>query len=344
MRLSCPNCGAQYEVPDDVIPSEGRDVQCSNCNTTWFQDHPDNLSTSAEDTPQPTPTEEGEQASETKHDAGDEDELAAAVANVLKRTRTTSEDVRDDTTVSDPQDEPDRDVPEFEASLDAQLAEDLEKGAEEPQEQPPVVEIETTEDQPKTERPERRQLSPEIADVLRQEAEHEAAARQAEQDVFESQPDLGLEEPQDDAAKRARQARERMAKMRGVPVETVERSAEPELSSARRDVFPDIEEINSTLRSTEDREPGEQPDGRPTQSQRRAGGRRIGFALAILAVAGGAFAYIQPETVTGAFPPSEPYVTAFINFVDNARLTLDTQLTKLLLWLDSMASEAPTDG
>ncbi|MEO1734275.1 MAG: zinc-ribbon domain-containing protein, partial [Pseudomonadota bacterium] len=41
MRLTCPNCGAQYEVPDEVIPEAGRDVQCSNCGTTWFQAHPD---------------------------------------------------------------------------------------------------------------------------------------------------------------------------------------------------------------------------------------------------------------------------------------------------------------
>ena len=41
MRLTCPNCGAQYEVPDEVIPSDGRDVQCSNCGDTWFQNHTD---------------------------------------------------------------------------------------------------------------------------------------------------------------------------------------------------------------------------------------------------------------------------------------------------------------
>lgn len=38
MRLICPNCDAQYEVPDNVIPPEGRDVQCSDCGNTWFQD------------------------------------------------------------------------------------------------------------------------------------------------------------------------------------------------------------------------------------------------------------------------------------------------------------------
>ena len=37
MRLICPNCDAEYEVDDDVIPPGGRDVQCSNCGHTWFQ-------------------------------------------------------------------------------------------------------------------------------------------------------------------------------------------------------------------------------------------------------------------------------------------------------------------
>ena len=38
MRLICPNCDAQYEVPDNVIPQAGRDVQCSDCGNTWFQE------------------------------------------------------------------------------------------------------------------------------------------------------------------------------------------------------------------------------------------------------------------------------------------------------------------
>ncbi|MFT6944464.1 MAG: putative Zn finger-like uncharacterized protein [Yoonia sp.] len=37
MRLICPNCDAEYNVADDAIPQGGRDVQCSSCNTTWFQ-------------------------------------------------------------------------------------------------------------------------------------------------------------------------------------------------------------------------------------------------------------------------------------------------------------------
>lgn len=37
MRLTCPNCNAQYEVDERVIPHNGRDVQCSACGHTWFQ-------------------------------------------------------------------------------------------------------------------------------------------------------------------------------------------------------------------------------------------------------------------------------------------------------------------
>lgn len=37
MRLTCPNCTAQYEVEDSVIPAAGRDVQCSACGHIWFQ-------------------------------------------------------------------------------------------------------------------------------------------------------------------------------------------------------------------------------------------------------------------------------------------------------------------
>jgi predicted Zn finger-like uncharacterized protein len=36
MRLTCPNCGAEYETPDGMLPEAGRHVQCSACHTRWF--------------------------------------------------------------------------------------------------------------------------------------------------------------------------------------------------------------------------------------------------------------------------------------------------------------------
>ena len=41
MRLICPNCSAQYEVPPEAIPPTGRDVQCSACGRTWFERPPE---------------------------------------------------------------------------------------------------------------------------------------------------------------------------------------------------------------------------------------------------------------------------------------------------------------
>jgi len=40
MRLICPSCETEYEVHENMIPAEGRDVQCSSCMKTWFQSGP----------------------------------------------------------------------------------------------------------------------------------------------------------------------------------------------------------------------------------------------------------------------------------------------------------------
>lgn len=39
MRLVCPKCAVQYEVGENAIPENGRDVQCSACGHGWFQPH-----------------------------------------------------------------------------------------------------------------------------------------------------------------------------------------------------------------------------------------------------------------------------------------------------------------
>lgn len=90
MRLTCPNCSAQYEVPDEVIPEEGRDVQCSNCDQTWFQaKHP----TDADPEPVQDEAPEAEAPPAEVEDAEPEAEDAVAettgnvdpsVANILK--------------------------------------------------------------------------------------------------------------------------------------------------------------------------------------------------------------------------------------------------------------------
>ena len=40
MRLICPECNAQYEIADAMIPPGGREVECSACAHVWHQDPP----------------------------------------------------------------------------------------------------------------------------------------------------------------------------------------------------------------------------------------------------------------------------------------------------------------
>lgn len=35
ISLICPVCGAEYRVPQDAIPEEGREVECSGCGHVW---------------------------------------------------------------------------------------------------------------------------------------------------------------------------------------------------------------------------------------------------------------------------------------------------------------------
>jgi len=107
MRLTCPNCGAQYEVPDEVIPEEGRDVQCSNCEKTWFQPkHPEDTApqvaepvseeTASEEIeftpdPAPQPKPEPEAPSEEPAATGNVD---PAVANILREEAARESDLR----------------------------------------------------------------------------------------------------------------------------------------------------------------------------------------------------------------------------------------------------------
>lgn len=267
MRLICPNCDAQYEVVDDVIPVEGRDVQCSNCGQTWFQHHPDHMPDEAEE----------------PADLNAPEDLA------------------------DPDDAP-------------------------------VQGEERVETMPA---PERRELDSSVADILRQEAEHEAQARAG--DALESQPELGLQGVEEDT--RSREAQARMAKMRGEdPPEAsvTEAAATAAALGSRRDLLPDIEEINSTLRSSSDRQsgatnPSSDAEAAPIAPPAKSGFRRGFMLMILLAVVLGAI-YVTAPQIAQSVPQADPYLSDYVALVDSGRAWLDEQVTSLLTWLDTVAS------
>lgn len=298
MRLICPNCGAQYEVPDEVIPADGRDVQCSACSSTWFQAHSD--------------------SADTREDA-----------------------VADSASMTPPPPAEAKVEPEPEPGPDSQPP------AEPEQIYPPVPE--ETEQAAASPAPQAsRRLDPNIAEVLREEAEREQAAREAEKSGsggLESQPDLGLDEPADEASRRAEQARLRMARMRGETVAPeVAVAAATASAGSRRELLPDIEEINSTLRASGDRKrPATATDADLANTLpkpvRRGRGRRRGFWSVMVVVGLGVATYVFSPVIAQYLPAIEPYLAEYVSQVETARGWLSTNVESALAWLDQVAAE-----
>ncbi len=301
MRLTCPNCGAQYEVPDGVIPPEGRDVQCSNCGDTWYQTHPDAAA------PDPEP--------EIQQDFDDADLDAEAF----------EEEEPEAPQVQDAAPEPDQYEPEPEPAIqDDDYAEDDEEAFSDEDDEDDFDEDPADE----SPLPRAKGLDPAIFDILRAEAEREQKLRSEETgESLESQPELGLEEvTEDEPARRARQARERMARMQGEDPKQVN----PDPSGSRRDLLPDIEEINSTLRSSSDAEVSAvQAPGTAAISGRKPGFAR-GFALTIIIAVILGMIYQSAPQIAQAVPQADPMLSAYVALVDQARLWLNGLIAPLL--------------
>ena len=43
MIIICINCDKKFEVNSELIPSEGRTIQCGSCNHIWFYKHNTNI-------------------------------------------------------------------------------------------------------------------------------------------------------------------------------------------------------------------------------------------------------------------------------------------------------------
>ncbi|MCE8512155.1 zinc-ribbon domain-containing protein [Ruegeria pomeroyi] len=270
MRLTCPNCDAQYEVPDEVIPPEGRDVQCSNCGHTWFQ------------------PPAGEALDTDQGDAGDG--FASNPTPVPEEDTNESPDQRDD------QDDWDEDEDDFD---------------NDPEPAEPAL---------------GRGVGPDVSDILREEAAREAELRARETEALESQPDLGLDAyPGDEPGRRAREAQDRMARMRGQ--EPVAQEAD---STSRRGLLPDIEEINSSLRNSDGSAVAPATVHAGPARKRRPGGFMRGFLMMLIFGAVLFLLYANAPLVARTLPQADPMLSAYVALVDQARLWLEAQAGDLM--------------
>ncbi|PZX09994.1 zinc-ribbon domain-containing protein [Celeribacter halophilus] len=336
MRLICPNCGAQYEVDSRVIPDTGRDVQCSNCGHTWFQ--------------QPAHLDK-ELAEELGYEIPDEDASLTETPPETAVVQPAAEEFHVDvpTTAQEPEPaiEPELDpepeiVPEpvdipepaLEAEQDA-----ISISASEPE-----YEIEDSEDLPPPAQDTAPQssvaLKDSVRDILRAEVEFDHAMRQTEGETIETQPDLGLEEPAQDSAKKS--LRERMARLRGLD------PADPGLvaggvaaaTGKRRDLLPDIEEINSTLSAASERDDdGTVPD-EDTRRERaeRSGFRTVFLTLVLIAVFLVAL-YILSPLIAAKVPALAGVMETYVHMANGFRGWLDQTLSAASTRLNALLGQ-----
>lgn len=175
--------------------------------------------------------------------------------------------------------------------------------------------------------PARQTLAESVLSVLREEAERETAVRRDEapltsedRGAIETQTEFGLDDPLNAAGSSA--AARHIARLKG---------AEPDLppqsetrTAARRDLLPDIEEINSTLRANSDRaqEADAAVDALPDIKPRRRG-FRSGFVLVMIIAVALAMAYVMAPRIVAQIPGSAPAMKAYVSAVDAGRLWLD---------------------
>ena len=124
-----------------------------------------------------------------------------------------------------------------------------------------------------------------------------------------------------------------MARMRG---EKIEANSSAAALGSRRDRLPDIEEINSTLRSTNDRQFAvDENGGTPIKKKR---GFKFGFITGVLIAIVLAAIYIFAPDIAKVVPKVDPLLSNYVSIVDQGRTWLDGQLQGLAKWLDATAA------
>lgn len=344
MRLTCPSCGAQYEVDESAIPESGRDVQCSNCGHAWFQVSAERLKAEAEGQtaaaaapaesaaePETDPTTVAEPVAETEIEespalaAHDEPEAAGS-----ETEPPFSGDPLDD---AGPERSPasetsDRETELVRAALAGAADDEVRRappaGAEEPTAEEP-------EDSPamRMAADRRRILDDAVRNVLREEAEREEMARQSEGYAVEPHhgPATSAAPAEAHVPPRIEETAERMARMRGDDDDADDDALVSRAS--RRELLPDIEAINSTLRATSER--GDEPASidAPETLRRRRSGFRLGFSTALFAALLLMFLYVAAPPLAQSVPSLEPALSSYVAGVDSARIWLDTQIQSL---------------
>lgn len=191
----------------------------------------------------------------------------------------------------------------------------------------------------------RRKLDESVVSVLREEAAREAAAKQADAAASQMgvrETDVTAEPPVGDAAGEPGMAQADPiagAVEAQIAAVIVQDAAIAQRVTKGRELLPNIEEINSTLRSGSDRgaESVEDSDSDEEEIlQQRRRGFRTGFSLMFLVGVLLLLVYVSAPRIIAMMPESKPYMQSYVAQVNTARFWLDGMMQKAS---NSLASE-----
>ncbi|MEM7472427.1 MAG: zinc-ribbon domain-containing protein [Pseudomonadota bacterium] len=177
--------------------------------------------------------------------------------------------------------------------------------------------------------PPRQEADPRALDILHAEVEREKLARAEDANGLETQADLGLGDVGADSAQSPSErslvtddgADASLPSSHIDPDEAALAPAPRRPDGAKRELLPDIEEINSTLADAPDPEFEDGETGEKKQSDGRQS-FRLGFGLALLVAAGLIMAYAYAPEIAVRFPEVAEALQSYVEFVDKARVTL----------------------
>ena len=340
MRLTCPNCTAQYQVPADAIPENGRDVQCSACEHTWFQSGaPDDMTlataipVSAPSVPHATPSPD-HAVSPEKSDTSATSETMAGNSDFEQQL---TESLDHSESAAQGADNP---LPMAPQSSQSQQPADAQDGDDDDGAIKPKL--------PK------RELDPQVANVLREEAEREKRARLAAQTQSQTQAhdEMSLPSAQDDTADYITDIDPRTTiEHDDTELDDIAVSTEPKrkkiyppnlddlddlynqtadtADQAISDTLPDPDDLKSSLHDSGD-DVTILGVADPAEGAKEKSNRRSGFILAFIVLAAGFWLYSNAAAVAQAIPQTKTALQIFVLSVDAVRNGLNNFATSII--------------
>lgn len=178
------------------------------------------------------------------------------------------------------------------------------------------------------------QLDDDMLAILREEAERETRARRAEGTAdLEMQADLGLPEAgavrsdRRDAAGSAADVAEGPHGAGGDERVADLSAADDDLPRGhRRELLPDIETINSTLRATNARTDDDDGIETPEVKARERGGFRLGFSISLIVAVVLLALYVLAPSLAQQVPALSPALSAYVSAINEARMWIDEMM------------------